>query len=132
MPSGRVPGASPWHGGPRTEESRSCDLGIPENSLPAPPGRRDRRDRRRVDAKTGIITTVAGDCAADKASGGLGGFSGDGGPATSAQLNDPQGVAIDPSTGSLYVADTTSSKIAQVTGLAQSGNGAGPTAPAHP
>src|ERR1700749_2135261 len=46
---------------------------------------------RRVDAKTGVITTVAGDYAADKASDGLGGFSGDGGPATSARLDDPPG-----------------------------------------
>ena len=46
---------------------------------------------RRVDAKTGIITTVAGDYAADKANDGLGGFSGDGGPATSAQLERPAG-----------------------------------------
>jgi hypothetical protein len=149
---------------------------------------------RRVDAKTGIITTVAGDFAADQANDGLGGFSGDGGPATSAQLNDPQGVAvdgagdlfiadtfnnairevtpdgtittvvnsasagggippaggesngaaptasrlnspygvaIDQSTDVLYIADTSNSKIAAVTGLAQSGNAAGPAAPAH-
>ncbi|MGH3398763.1 MAG: hypothetical protein ACRDPO_29160 [Streptosporangiaceae bacterium] len=149
---------------------------------------------RRVDAKTGIITTVAGDFAADQASDGLGGFSGDGGPATSAQLNDPQGVAvdgagdlfiadtfnnairevtpdgtittvvnsasagggippaggesngaaptasrlnspygvaIDQSTDVLYIADTSNSKIASVTGLAQPGSAAGPTAPAH-
>jgi sugar lactone lactonase YvrE len=149
---------------------------------------------RRVAATTGIITSVAGDYAADKANGGLGGFSGDGGPATSAQLNDPQGVAvdgagdlfiadtfnnairevtpagvistvvnaaaagggippaggessgkaptasklntpygvaIDQSTDDLYVADTNNSKIAEVTGLAQPGEVAGPTAPAH-
>jgi DNA-binding beta-propeller fold protein YncE len=149
---------------------------------------------RRVDAKTGIITTVAGDYAADKASDGLGGFSGDGGPATQARLNDPQGVAVDgagdlfiadtfnnairevtpagiistvvnsasanggipaaggessgaaptasklntpyavavdPSTDDLYIADTNNSEIAEVTGLAQSGDAAGPTAPAH-
>ncbi|NNC89263.1 MAG: hypothetical protein HKN82_12455, partial [Akkermansiaceae bacterium] len=52
---------------------------------------------RKVDAGTGIITTIAGTGAA--------GFSGDGGPATSARLSGPQGVAYD-SAGNLYIADT--------------------------
>ena len=69
---------------------------------------------RRVDAKTGIITTVAGDFAADQANDGLGGFSGDGGPATSAQLNDPQGVAVD-GAGDLFIADTFNNAIREVT-----------------
>jgi hypothetical protein len=69
---------------------------------------------RRVDAKTGVITTVAGDYAADQANDGLGGFSGDGGPATSAQLNDPQGVAVD-GAGDLFIADTFNSAIREVT-----------------
>jgi len=69
---------------------------------------------RRVDAKTGIITTVAGNFAADKANNGLGGFSGDGGPATSAQLNDPQGVALD-GAGDLFIADTFNNAIREVT-----------------
>jgi len=69
---------------------------------------------RRVDARTGIITTVAGDYAADQANDGLGGFSGDGGPATSAQLNDPEGVAVD-GAGDLFIADTFNSAIREVT-----------------
>jgi NHL repeat len=69
---------------------------------------------RRVDANTDIITTVAGDYAADQANDGLGGFSGDGGPATSAQLNDPQGVAVD-GAGDLFIADTFNSAIREVT-----------------
>lgn len=51
---------------------------------------------RRVDAVTGIITTVAGV--------GTAGFSGDGGPATSAQLNTPLSVALDNS-GHLFIGD---------------------------
>ncbi len=51
---------------------------------------------RYVDASTHIITTIAG--------AGTGGFSGDGGPATSAQLNSPQAVALD-AAGNLYIAD---------------------------
>ena len=45
----------------------------------------------------GVITTVAGN--------GTSGFSGDNGPATSAQLDSPYGVAVD-SAGNLYIADT--------------------------
>jgi sugar lactone lactonase YvrE len=69
---------------------------------------------RRVDARTGTITTVAGDFAADQANGGLGGFSGDGGPATSAQLKDPEGVALD-GAGDLFIADTFNHAIREVT-----------------
>src|ERR1700726_4583983 len=42
---------------------------------------------RRVDARSGVIATVAGS--------GEKGFSGDGGPATSAALNEPYGVVVD-------------------------------------
>jgi trimeric autotransporter adhesin len=52
---------------------------------------------RMVMTSTGIITTVAGD--------GVLGYSGDGGPATSAALSYPYGVAVDES-GSIYIADT--------------------------
>jgi sugar lactone lactonase YvrE len=52
---------------------------------------------RKVAAGTGTITTVAGD--------GYAAFSGDNGPATGAQLNAPQGVAID-SSGNVYIADS--------------------------
>lgn len=53
---------------------------------------------RRVDATTGVITTIAGS--------GKPGFAGDGGPATDALLNEPYGLAIDRRSGnSLYFAD---------------------------
>ncbi len=45
----------------------------------------------------GTMSTVAGN--------GLQGYSGDGGPALFAQLNDPQGVAVD-AAGNLYITDT--------------------------
>jgi DNA-binding beta-propeller fold protein YncE len=51
---------------------------------------------RRVDARTGIITTCAGSGAA--------GYAGDGGPATSARLNEPYGIAVDQS-ANVYIAD---------------------------
>jgi len=54
-----------------------------------------------VNGKTinGLITTIAGNDL------GIGGYSGDGGPAIEAQLNGPKGVAVD-SDGNLYIADT--------------------------
>jgi sugar lactone lactonase YvrE len=51
---------------------------------------------RRVDASTGIITTVAGN--------GIAGFGGDGGAATGANLNNPISVTVDP-WGDLFIAD---------------------------
>jgi sugar lactone lactonase YvrE len=62
---------------------------------------------RRVDATTGIITTVAGD--------GNSGFSGDGGPATSATLHWPAGVAVD-LFGTLFIADYYNNRV-RVVGL---------------
>lgn len=60
---------------------------------------------RRVDAATGIITTVAGN--------GQQGFSGDNGPATAAALNFPFGIAVD-SAGSLFIADSANHRIRKV------------------
>ena len=61
---------------------------------------------RQVNAKTGNITTVAG-------IGTSSGYSGDGGPATSAQLNSPEGVALD-ATGNLWIADSGNNRIREV------------------
>jgi len=63
---------------------------------------------RRVDAKTGIITTVAGN--------GTDGFDGDGGPATEAELGNPQGVVVD-AKGSILIADTSNNRIREVDSL---------------
>jgi hypothetical protein len=46
---------------------------------------------RKVTAATGIITTVAGSGATGL---GAGGYTGDGGSATSATLNNPYGVVV--------------------------------------
>jgi sugar lactone lactonase YvrE len=68
---------------------------------------------RRVDPKDGLITTVAGKHAAGRLTDGLGGFSGDGGQAIKAELNDPQGVAVD-GHGDLFIADTFNNAIRMV------------------
>jgi len=65
----------------------------------------DYQSRIRKVSASGIITTVAG-------VGGFG-FSGDGGPATSAAVNFPAGVAVD-SSGNLFIADTDNNRIRKV------------------
>ena len=61
---------------------------------------------RKVAAGSGLITTVAGNGQAD--------FSGDDGPATSASLRFPLGVAVD-SSGNVFIADTSNHRIRKVT-----------------
>src|SRR5581483_1493569 len=53
---------------------------------------------RKVD-NAGIITTVAGNLSM------AAGFSGDGGPATAAQLNGARDIAIDNANGNMYITD---------------------------
>ena len=56
---------------------------------------------------TGIITTIVGN--------GTAGFTGDGGSALTAELNDPEAVAVD-AAGNIYIADNNNSRIRKVTG----------------
>jgi probable HAF family extracellular repeat protein len=67
---------------------------------------------RRVDATTKIISTYAGNFSLG------GGYSGDGGPATSAQFYFPYGIALDGS-GNLFVADNVNNVIRRVDGTTQ-------------
>jgi sugar lactone lactonase YvrE len=60
---------------------------------------------RRIDARTGVITTVAGS--------GRKGFSGDGGPATRAEMNEPYGIVLD-SKGNLFVADRLNRRVRRI------------------
>ena len=69
---------------------------------------------RKVDANTGVITTVAGNALGAKPFPSPGGYSGDGGPATSAELSAPVGVALD-SNGNLYISDGNNRVIRMVT-----------------
>jgi len=59
------------------------------------------------EVSNGVITTVAGN--------GTYGFSGDNGPASSAQLYSPWGVALD-AAGNLYIADGVNSRVRKVSG----------------
>jgi DNA-binding beta-propeller fold protein YncE len=60
---------------------------------------------RKVDMKTRVITSVAGT--------GVQGFSGDGGPASKAQLNQPLGIQLD-ARGDLYICDVGNNRVRKV------------------
>lgn len=60
---------------------------------------------RKITIKTGIITTIAGS--------GKAGYSGDGGPATQAQLKQPHSIQFGPD-GSLYICDIGNNAIRKV------------------
>jgi sugar lactone lactonase YvrE len=80
---------------------------------------------RKVDASTGLISTVAGN---GNWAPGCTCYNGDNIPATTAQLSEPFGVALD-SAGNLYIADLNNRRIREVnasTGLISTvaGNGA--------
>ncbi len=62
---------------------------------------------RKVDAKTGIIKTIAGT--------GTFGFSGDGGPATASNLGLPNGIALD-SQGNVYFSEQYNNRIRAIRG----------------
>jgi serine/threonine-protein kinase len=92
-------------GGPATQASLNWPGGVAlgaDSSLYIADTRNHRI--RKVDP-AGIITTVAG--SAERR------YSGDGGPATQATLDWPQGVALD-ADGSLYIADRCNSRIRKV------------------
>ena len=74
---------------------------------------------RRIAAATGAITTVAGN--------GVEAFTGDNGPATSASIDSPNGLALD-AAGNLYIADTHNGRVREVSaasGLISTVAGAG-------
>lgn len=80
---------------------------------------------RFIDALSGEISTIAGN--------GTAGFSGDGEPATSAELYSPEALAVDPAGTELFIADYGSSHLRRVdltTGIITTvaGSGAGSTA----
>ncbi len=84
---------------------------------------RDNHVIRKVDMKTGIISTVAGTGAA--------GFSGDGGPGTQAQLRQPHSIVFD-ADGTLLICDIGNQRIRRLnltTGLIDTYSGTGEAKP---
>lgn len=84
-------------GGPATSAELNIPIGIATDAAGNAYIGDQINNRVRKVAPTGTITTVAGN--------GVAGSSGDGGPATSAELNHPLGMAVD-SAGNLYIAES--------------------------
>jgi sugar lactone lactonase YvrE len=85
---------------------------------------RDNHVIRKVDAKTRMISTFAGN--------GTAGFSGDGGPASAAQLRQPHSIAVDPTRRFLLICDIGNHRIRRVelaTGLIDTIAGTGERLP---
>ena len=85
---------------------------------------RDSHVIRKVDAKSGAISTFAGT--------GTAGFSGDGGPAFAAQLRQPHSIAIDPTKKFLLICDIGNHRIRRVefsTGVIDTFGGTGERQP---
>ena len=93
-------------GGPAT----AAELSFPEGIAPDSKGNLFIADQandavREMNLATGLISTVAGN--------GTGGYNGDGGPATAAELADPSDVVVD-SSGDFYIADYNNNRIREV------------------
>lgn len=107
-------------GGPATQAALNEPYGV----LPDREGNLLIVDRlnaviRRVDARSGVITTYAGT--------GQKGFSGDGGPANRAMLREPNALDFDPH-GNLFIADVSDNRIRKVdlkTGIISTVSGTG-------
>ena len=63
---------------------------------------------RRIDRDTGVITTIAGN--------GTAGYSGDGGPAVAATLNEPYSLTVHQQSGDIYIVDRLNAAVRRVDG----------------
>ncbi len=102
-----IDGTSGYAGNGGAASSPNTELNLPSGLAIDGAGNLDIADSannvvRQISAATGIITTIAGTHTA--------GFSGDGGAAVSAELDQPFGLALDPA-GNLYIADIGNNRV---------------------
>jgi PKD repeat protein len=96
-------------GGPASAAEMSYPWGIAQDAIGNIYFSDNGNNRIRKINTSGIISTVAG----DGYSPGFGGYSGDGGPATNAELYEPQGISLD-ATGNIFIADINNNRIRMV------------------
>ena len=114
-------------GGPATAAQLNAPAGVaiaPDGAVIVADAQNHRI--RRIDGRTGLITTVAGS--------GEAGYGGDGGPAVEAALHQPSAVACAPN-GDIYIADTMNNRIRMIeraTGLIHTVVGTGEVAESGP
>jgi trimeric autotransporter adhesin len=99
-------------GGPNNVTARSASIGGPTGVAKDAAGNlyfldNDHSLLFKVDPTTNILTIVAGN--------GTSGYSGDGGPATSAQLNQPTNFCLD-AAGNIFIADSDNELVREVAG----------------
>ncbi|HEY6340164.1 MAG TPA: NHL repeat-containing protein [Bryobacteraceae bacterium] len=113
-------------GGPAATAQVACPWGVAVDGAGNLYFADNMNNRVRKITPEGIITTVAGSGSLKS----VGGFSGDGGPATAASLWGPSAVAVDTS-GNIYIADTGNERIRKVTpaGIITTVAGGGPSLP---
>lgn len=99
-------------GGPATEAVLECPYGLAFDATGNLHVADTGNNRVRMIDSAGVISTIAGSGPAGWA---LGGFGGDGGPATGARLRHPAGIAFD-AEGNLYIADMANGRIRRVDG----------------
>jgi uncharacterized protein (TIGR03437 family) len=107
------PGSIPFGAGPTVQASLAYPQGVAVDTAGNLYIADTSHDRILKVTPAGVVTTVAGSSLLANGQG-VSGFSGDGGPATAALLNEPYGVAVD-TAGNLYIADSLNQRIRKVT-----------------
>jgi hypothetical protein len=108
-------------GGPNNVQARTASIGGPSGVAEDATGNlyfldNDHSLLFKVDHTTSVLTIIAGN--------GSSGYSGDGGPATSAQLNQPTNLCLD-AAGNIFIADSDNELVREVAAVTANGMIAG-------
>ena len=105
-PTGFMAGGYGGDGGPALSAQINFPVGIGITAGGSIVFSDDGNQRIREISPAGVITTIAGN--------GTAGSIGDGGPATAAEVNSPEGLTVDPPTGNVYICETGGNKVRKI------------------